>query len=74
MSFAPGGAAQGPANDRAVPDVRGYAPALARRKLQAAGFGVTIAAVPDARGAVAEQRPEAGALALAGTTVRLIIR
>jgi len=74
MSFAPGGAAQAPANDRAVPDVRGYAPALARRKLQAAGFAVTIAAVPNARGAVAEQAPAAGAVALAGSTVRLIVR
>jgi hypothetical protein len=74
LSFVPGGTSASTPSEQAVPDIRGYAPALARRKLQSAGFAVTLATVPDARGTVAEQSPAPGSLALPGSTVRLLVR
>ena len=74
MSFATGGAAPPSPTDVAVPDVRGYTPALARRKLVASGFAVTLSTVSGGRGVVSDQSPAAGSLALSGTSVRLIVR
>lgn len=74
MSFAAGGAAPPTQTEVAVPDVRGYAPALARRKLVAAGFAVALSTISGARGMVSDQSPAPGTLALAGSSVRLIVR
>ena len=74
MSFAAGGAAPPVESEVAVPDVRGYAPALARRKLVASGFAVALSTVSGARGVVSAQSPAPGTLAIAGSSVRLIIR
>lgn len=74
MRFAAGGAAQPDPAELAVPDVRGYAPALARRKLLAAGFAVALSTVAGARGTVSDQSPAPGALAIAGSSVRLVVR
>ena len=57
-----------------VPDVRGYTPALARRKLQAAGLDVATIAASGGDGRVREQLPAAGTQALSGTLVRLVLR
>ena len=74
MTFATGGAAPPTQTEVAVPDVRGYAPALARRKLVANGFAVALSTVSGARGMVSEQSPAPGTLALSGSSVRLIVR
>jgi beta-lactam-binding protein with PASTA domain len=57
-----------------VPDVRGYTPAFAKRKLQAAGLGVVTIAAGGRDGRVSEQQPPAGTQALSGTLVRLTLR
>jgi hypothetical protein len=74
ISFAPGGSEAGSGADAPVPDVRGYTTALAQRKLRACGFAVASASVAGARGVVTEQSPSPGALARAGSVVRLIVR
>jgi hypothetical protein len=56
-----------------VPDVRGYTPAFAKRKLQAAGLGVVTIATAGRGGRVSEQQPPAGSQALSGTLVRLAL-
>jgi len=55
-----------------VPDVRGYAPTLARRKLLALGLQASLAG--PSKGTVAEQAPAAAEPVAAGTTVRLLLR
>lgn len=57
-----------------VPDVRGYTPVFAKRKLQAAGLGVATIAAGGGDGRVSEQQPPAGTQALPGTLVRLVLR
>jgi hypothetical protein len=57
-----------------VPDVRGYTPAFAKRKLQAAGLGVATIAAGGGDGRVSEQQPPPGAEVLPGTLVRLALR
>jgi hypothetical protein len=57
-----------------VPDVLGYTPALARRKLTASGFVAKFSTLAAAHGIVAEQSPGAGAIAQQGSVVQLLIR
>jgi hypothetical protein len=73
LAFMAGGATPaGNAASVAVPDVRGYTAALARRKLVAAGFAMSSASRIDARGVVEQQVPGAGAQVAHGSTVRLL--
>ncbi len=58
----------------AVPNVTGYTPALARRKLEQGGFAVSVAATGGAQGVVAQQHPAAGVQAPRGALVRLVVR
>lgn len=58
----------------AVPNVTGYTPSLARRKLEQGGFAVSVAATGGAQGVVAQQHPAAGAQAPRGALVRLVVR
>jgi hypothetical protein len=60
--------------DVEVPDVVGYAAALARRKLSERGFAVIVSALAAAEGVVSEQTPRAGELVPDGSIVRLLIR
>ena len=73
LAFSPGGAPPAGAVDVAVPDVRGYGIALARRKLQAAGFAVTVMSTGEGAGVVREQIPSPGTPSPSGTPVRLIL-
>jgi hypothetical protein len=57
-----------------VPDVVGYTPALARRKLAAVGFEAKFSNVAGGTGVVADQTPNAGTLAQSGSVVRLLLR
>ncbi len=57
-----------------VPDVIGYTPGLARRRLAAVGLSAIIAKGVGSRGQVAEQLPAGGDSALAGSTVRLVVQ
>jgi hypothetical protein len=74
FTFHAAGGASAPGVPVAVPEVRGYTPALARRKLQAAGLSVAISAVANATGRVSEQQPAPGTQALPGTQVQLLLR
>lgn len=60
-----------------VPDVSGYTEALARRKLEAAGYTVSLrqtsAAGPAERGRVQRQRPAPGAEADPGDRVEIVV-
>jgi hypothetical protein len=73
LSFAPGGE-EGAALERTVPDVVGYTPALARRKLAAAGLEARISTVAGGEGVVAEQEPAPGTLLMDGGIVRILVR
>jgi hypothetical protein len=57
-----------------VPDVVGYTPALARRKLTALGFEAQFSTVANAQGIVTSQTPGAGSFAPPGSVVRLLVR
>jgi hypothetical protein len=74
LAFVPAGSAASGSAGAPVPDVRGYTPALARRKLVASGFAVVFATMAGARGVVEEQSPAEGTIAAAGSVVRLIVR
>jgi PASTA domain len=74
FTFHAAGGGSIPGSPVAVPDVRGYTPALARRKLQAAGLSVAMTAVGNATGRVTEQQPVPGAQALPGTLVQIVLR
>lgn len=76
LRFATGTSPQ--SGDVPVPliDVRGYGPALARRKLTEQGFNVVFvraAAAEAARGVVSEQAPAPGAFVFPGAVVRLTL-
>lgn len=73
LRFAPSETPSAELTTRAVPDVRGYTAALARRKLERDGFTVTLSAVAGGR-VVRDQTPSAGSLAPTGSTVRLLLR
>jgi len=55
-----------------VPDVTGYTSALARRKLEHAGYSVLVAGVTGA-GVVTAQSPKGGSNAFAGSVVRVVM-
>ncbi|WP_437293996.1 PASTA domain-containing protein [Sorangium sp. So ce426] len=88
FSFHAAGGATNPGEPVAVPDVRGYTPALARRKLQAVGLSIAMTTIanatgrdggktpihPGSAGRVSEQQPPPGAQALPGTLVQVIVR
>jgi hypothetical protein len=74
LSFGTGSDATPPPAELEVPDVRGYAPALARRKLEARGFEPVLTRTAQALGKVAEQTPAPGESARPGTLVHLVIR
>ena len=74
ISFLPGRSEGGDRPEAPVPDVIGYTPALAERKLLARGFAVTVTRMSGARGTVLEQLPPPGTTAPAGSVVRLIVR
>lgn len=54
-----------------VPDVVGYTPALARRKIESVGLRAVFVATGDGTGTVTETRPAGGAQALSGSVVLL---
>jgi PASTA domain-containing protein len=73
LSFSPattGGAATTRAGS--VPDVTGYTAALARRKLEQAGYGVLMAGAAGA-GVVKAQSPSGGSSATVGSVVRVVL-
>jgi len=74
IAFVPAKSIAPVTTDVPVPDVSGYTPALAQRKLIARGFVVTVASVAGANGIVSEQLPAASSLAPSGSVVRLIVR
>ena len=55
-----------------VPDVTGYTSALARRKLEQAGYSVLLAGITGA-GVVRAQSPKGGSSAAAGSVVRVVM-
>jgi len=73
LAFAPGGAPPAASTSVAVPDVRGYGAALARRKLEAAGLGARLLSTGEGLGVVRDQVPAPGSPELAGSEVRLIL-
>jgi hypothetical protein len=74
LSFTPARNDAANGSSGAVPDVTGYTPALARRKLEGQGFAVSVAATGGAQGRVAQQHPAAGSVAQRGALVRLVVR
>lgn len=73
LAFSPGGAPPAGQADVPVPDVRGYGLALARRKLQAAGFAFTVLSTGQGAAVVREQIPAPDTPAPSGSDVRLIL-
>jgi PASTA domain len=73
LSFATGGNTTA-RSTVAVPNVVGYTPALARRKLAGLGFQARLSTFASAAGVVAEQSPSAGSSAAYGSLVQLLIR
>lgn len=73
LAFAPGGAPPAAGTSAVVPDVRGYGAALARRKLEAAGFGARLLSTGEGLGVVRDQVPAPGSPVLAGSDVRLVL-
>jgi hypothetical protein len=73
LAFGTGATESAAAADATVPDVRGYTPALARRKVLDAGFTVALLTSGEV-GAVREQLPAPGARVPRGTEVRLVVR
>lgn len=74
LSFTPARSEAANGSSGAVPDVTGYTPALARRKLEGQGFAVSVAATGGVPGRVAQQHPAAGSVAQHGALVRLVVR
>ncbi|MDR0788186.1 MAG: PASTA domain-containing protein [Gemmatimonadota bacterium] len=74
LSFSPAEASSSAAEDIVVPDVTGYTPALARRKLTDRKLGFIVSALADAEGIVESQKPTAGDRVAEGTVVRLLVR
>ena len=74
LSFVPAGSQPAADEGIEVPDVVGYTTALARRKLAARHFAVSVAAVASASGIVAAQTPAANTRAASGSVVRVIVR
>jgi hypothetical protein len=74
LSFTPARSEAANGSSGAVPDVTGYTPALARRKLEGQGFAVSVAATGGLHGRVAQQHPAAGSVAQRGALVRLVVR
>lgn len=62
-----------PSSNPRVPDVRGYSPTLARRKLEAQGLAVA-SSTAISKGTVAEQSPAPETSVAPATVVRLIVR
>jgi hypothetical protein len=73
MRFAPAGMPAASGEEIPLLDVRGYGPALARRKLTAGGFNVVFYSRTGsgAQGVVTSQTPPPGTLVSPGTLVRL---
>jgi hypothetical protein len=74
LSFTPARNDAANGSSGTVPDVTGYTPALARRKLEGQGFAVSVAATGGLQGRVAQQHPAAGSVAQRGALVRLVVR
>jgi hypothetical protein len=75
MRFAPAGIPAAAGEDTALIDVRGYGPALARRKLTTLGFNVVFYSRTGSgsQGVVTSQTPAPGTLVSPGAVIRLEI-
>jgi len=76
LRFATGASPQSGDAPAPLIDVRGYGPALARRRLTERGFNVVLAraaAAEGARGVISERAPAPGTLVLPGAVVRLTL-